>query len=397
MNRLTKTFLYAYVAAAALIVGAGQSFAAEPGDFEATLRGASIGIPLGGAPPPGLYGSVENFIGPNGTGVGQNSQTNGAGTGGRGITVFGEAIAPALIWGTGWKILGADVTFAAIEPLFTVGGLTNLCAPTLTGVPAQASCVGTEPLAFGGGAGAFFENVHNTVVTGALSWDLKNGWHVSAGLAGNIPDGSTYNGTLAPDYWTISPTFAAAYFSKDWVITANFQYDINGPSQGHTGSYAAIQANVPSASLPIPAALVTSPNGCVGFNCPGIGYRTGDEAYLDWAIEYKGLIKNVAIGPAGYFKWQPGNDSPGQGWTCAGLAASPVYGTTGLTCGKAQDFALGGIISYNTGGTDLELIVTDSVGDTEDNFKGVSIFTRVNFKLWGPEAPAPAPIIGKAK
>ncbi len=90
---LTKTTLYGAIAAAGLFAATAPSFAVEPGDFQATLRGSTIGIPAGALPPPGLYGGLETFVGPNGVGKGQNSAAEGA-NGGNGLTVFGEAIAP---------------------------------------------------------------------------------------------------------------------------------------------------------------------------------------------------------------------------------------------------------------------------------------------------------------
>lgn len=340
MTQLTRITLGGIVAALIAAGGVSQSFAEEPGDFNATLRGATIGIPLGGAPPPGLYGGFTTFTGPNGVGQGQNA----------GLTVFGQAEVASLVWGTGWKFLNADVTFAVVEPFFTVGGFD----PNSTIKP---------PIAFGDAS--FFENWHNTVWSGALSWNLGGGWHGSLGLNFQGPDGSQYNGTLNQDYWTVSPTWALAYFSKDWVLSANFEYDIHGASAGHTGLYQNI-----------------------GFPAPGIGYKSGQQLFIDWAAEYK--IGKWAIGPAGYFKFQTTDDSPGSGWTCASLAADSLPG-----CGSDQQIALGGIVSYNLGLADFDVIVTDSVYN-KDDFSGWSVFTRLTMKLWGPEAPAAKPMVAKA-
>src|SRR5215471_1104376 len=139
MNRIVQRAIYACGFVASLMA-TNQSFAVEPGDFQATLRGVSIGIPLAAAPPPGLYGGLETFIGINNPGVGQNSAAAGA-NGGKGITVFGEAIIPALFWSTGWQFLGANVTFGVVQPFFTVAGFQTDC--TVAG----GLCVGTPPIA----------------------------------------------------------------------------------------------------------------------------------------------------------------------------------------------------------------------------------------------------------
>ena len=368
-----KTTLYAS-AVLASFAGAGQSFAVEPGDFQANLRGVTIGIPLGAAPPPGLYAGMTTFLGLNNTGVGQNSAGAGA-NGGNGLTVMGEMISASLVWSTGYNILGGDLTFAAIQPFFTVAGFETNCTPTIAG------CVGAAPIAFGAGAGAFFENMHNTIWSSSLSWNWKNGWFTSAGLQIQAPDGSQYNGTLNQDYWTISPTFAIAYLSKDWHLSANFLYDFHSASKGHTGSYAAVAYNVPGPG--------------VGYAAPGIGYTTGNQLFIDWAAKYN--YGKWQFGPVGYFKFQTTADSPGSGWTCATLAASPLYGPS-MGCGRATDIALGAMVGLNLGAANLEIYATDSVY-TQDDFKGLSIFTRLSFQLWGVEPPAPTKtgLITKAK
>ncbi len=361
MTRLTRPGPCGLAAAALVLAGAmGTSLASEPGDFQANLRGDTIGIPLGAAPPPGLYAGMLTFIGLNGVGEGQDSAAAGAGQYRRGLTVLGASIDPDLMWATGWKVLGADVTFTVVQPFFTVAGLSTNC------VPAGTLCVGTEPIAYGAGSGSFYENVHNTIWSSALSWNLGNGWHGSGGFSFQGPDGSQYDGTLNDDYWTFSPTAALAYLSPSWTITANLDYDVHTASAGHTGSYAAVAANVPG----LPA----------GFAAPGIGYIGGQQADVDWAAEYK--TGQWAFGPAGYFKWQTTADRPGSGWTCAALTASPLYGPS-LSCGRTTDIALGGIVDYDLGGADFQIIATDEVY-TEDAFKGVSIFTRLSFKLWQP-------------
>jgi hypothetical protein len=63
-----------------------------------------------------------------------------------------------------------------------------------------------------------------------------------------------------------------------------------------------------------------------------------------------------------------------------------------LTCGKTEDIALGAIASYDFGPAELQTWVTDSVY-TQDDFKGVSVFSRLSFKIGGPP---PAPMATKA-
>jgi hypothetical protein len=366
MPRQTTKVFYGSAAMAALLLTTSQSFAVEPGDFQATLRGVTIGVPLGAAPPPGFYSSIESFTGPNGVGVGQNGAAEGANAG-RGLTVFGQAESLSLVWSTGYNIFGGSLVLAAIQPFFTVAGLGT--QPT-AGVPT----VGTPPMDFT--TASFFENWHNTVWASAVSWNWHNGWFSSLGLNIQGPDGSQYNGTLNQDYWTVSPTAAIAYLSKEWKIAINADYDIHSASAGHTGTYAAL------------AALT----GVAAFAAPGVGYTTGNQLFIDWSAEYK--WGKFSAGPAGYFKFQTTADTPGSGFTCASLAANPMFGPS-LSCGRAEDIALGAIASYDFGPAELQTWVTDSVY-TRDDFAGWSVFSRLSFKLEGFGAPPSPPIPTKA-
>jgi hypothetical protein len=373
MTRQARNTFLSSVALAAFFLTANQSFAIEPGDFNATLAGATIGIPLGAAPPPGLYASTQSFVGPNAVGTGQNSAAAGANAG-HGLTVFGAAESVSLAWSTGYNIFGGSLVLAAIQPFFTVAGLDTNC-------PGPASCVGQPPFTFGNGS--FFENVHNTIWSSAVSWNLKNGWFTSLGFNLQGPDGSHYAGTLNQDYWTFAPTAAVAYLSKEWKIAVNADYEVHTTSRGDTGTFAAI--NALAGGIPIPA-----PNGCVGFNCPGIGWTSGNQLFIDWSAEYK--LGKLSFGPAGDFKFQTTADTPGSGWTCAALTASATYGPS-LSCGKATDISLGGIVSYDFGPAELQTWVVDSVYN-KDDFDGLKIFSRLSFKLGGP--PPAAPMATKA-
>ena len=76
MTRQARNTFLSSVALAAFFLTANQSFAIEPGDFNATLAGATIGaFPLGAAPPPGLYASTQSFVGPNAVGTGRTKRS----------------------------------------------------------------------------------------------------------------------------------------------------------------------------------------------------------------------------------------------------------------------------------------------------------------------------------
>jgi hypothetical protein len=352
MTRLRMRTLCGSVVVLALITGAQRGFAIEPGDFGQYLGGQSIGGPLAAPAPAGVYMVMDAFVSPAGVGVGQNL----------GTTVSVPLWEPTILWSTGFQMLGANFTMLATAPFYlTAAYPTN--GTTLGGN-------GSGP-PFGGAI--WSETVANTRLTPILAqWNLGQGLFAAAGLTLIVPDGSRYNGTLNPDYLTYEPTVAFAYISKDWRVIANFVYDINDPSTGHTGTYQ-IVANAPPVSFnPALAAAIAS---------IGNGYTSGQQAFLDFSATY--AIGKFEIGPVASFKWQTTADSPGGGLTCAQTAA--LLGPT-LGCGRATNYAVGGLVGYNFGIVDLQVWATDSVF-AQDDFKGVGVYTRLTFRMWGPDQP----------
>jgi hypothetical protein len=59
------------------------------------------------------------------------------------------------------------------------------------------------------------------------------------------------------------------------------------------------------------------------------------------------------------------------------------------TYGRATDVAIGALIGYDFGSLVLKLYVTDSIY-TKDDFGAVAIWTKLSFKIWGPDAGSPA-------
>ena len=198
---------------------------------------------------------------------------------------------------------------AAIQPFFTVAGLDTNC-------PGPASCVGQPPFTFGNGS--FFENVHNTIWSSAVSWNLKNGWFTSLGFNLQGPDGSHYAGTLEPGYWTFAPTAAVAYLSKEWKIAVNADYEVHTASRGDTGTFAAI--NALAGGIPIPR-----PERLRWLQLPR--HRVDQRQ----SIVHR-LVRGIQIGQAVLrtcrrLQVPTTADTPGSGWTCAALTASAAYRT----------------------------------------------------------------------
>jgi hypothetical protein len=338
MTLLTRAVIGGAVGCIAGAVLANNAAAHEPGDFSQYFRGVSIGDPVGAAPPPGVYFENTTMYAPKATGHGQVSA----------FKVNAWAEIPTLYWSTGWNFLGANVVMALSQPYYEVNAWSSVApGPPFSGA-------------------THFPAVHNIWVDPlTLSWNFRNGWFASASLAFYAPDGSRYNNSPNPDYWTFEPSAAISYLGDGWDLTARFVYNVNASSAGHTGAFAGTAA----------AAF-------------GVGYRSGDQAYLDLTATKK--FGKWEIGPVGYLKWQTTSDRPGGGFSCATMAAS-----TGVPCGRATDFAVGGLIGYDFGPVALKLFMTDSI-HTKDDFGGLLIWTKLSFRIWGPDAvEAPAKLIHK--
>src|SRR5664280_1174733 len=348
---LVTASVYGAVVGLVLLMGADRGFAMEPGNFGQTLSGTTIGAVLAAPAPPGVYGVVETFYGHNGVGTGQNL----------GTSLAVPLVAPALYWSTGYQFLGANLAMAVVQPFYDV-----------TAFPTNGATLGGNGSGPPFGGAVLFENIGNTLITPILlQWKLGNGWFASTGLTLIAPDGSRYNGTNNPDYFTYEPRAALAYIDKDWHLTANFKYDINAASKGHTGTY---------------AMLPYAPYAAIGN-----GYTSGQQAYLDLAATH--IFGKWEIGPVASLKWQTTDDTPGGGFTCAQVAA--FLGPT-LGCGRATNYSLGGLVGYNFGPVDLQVWATDSVY-TRDDYAGWAVYSRVVFKIWGNDAAPPSgPMYKKA-
>jgi hypothetical protein len=326
----------------------------EPGNFGQTVAGGTIGAPIAAPAPPGVYAIFDTYVAPTGLGLGQNVGTS-------------ETVARwagGLYWSTGFHILGANWTLGVEQPI----------SYTAT-YPTHGATLGGNGFGPPFGGAVWFQDIGNPQFTPVLlQWTLGHGWFAAAGLTLIAPIGSAYNGTLNPDYFTVQPRGAIAYLGPDWHVTANFKYDINAASKGHTGTYQIIANSFPVIFNPALAATIAS---------FGNGYQSGQELFIDVAATR--VFGNLEIGPVASFKWQTTSDVPGGGFSCAQVAA--LLGPT-RSCGNATNVSVGGLVGYNFGPVDLQAWATDSVY-TRDDFSGWGVFSRLSFRLWAQDtAPA---------
>jgi len=337
MSRL-RWIATAGLAAIAMGGVASSASAMESGTFQNRLNGATIGLPLGAAPPPGLYTGLETSY----LVITSGSSTTGASTGNQCAAIPGKgcAVLPAvaqavpLLWVPGWNFLGASYSASVVEAFYVFtacGGATSI----------NGGCGGAAPIS---GGGFVYTNTYFQPI--ALSWNLGGGWFASAGFAFTAPTGTRQTGTPNPDYWTLEPSVAVSYLGNNWLVSANFFYDFNTKSQG----------------------VCCAVNNTI---------TSGNALYGDLTALYK--IGKWSIGPVGYFEVQTTNDTG----TC-----TPVPGVN--LCGRYQTAAVGGLIGYDFGPVDLQVWLTDQfVGRDSPAGGGIVIWSRLGFRLWGPETPKP--------
>ena len=346
---MTRLRQIAMAGLAAIAIGgvASSASAMETGTFQNRLNGATIGLPLGAAPPPGIYTGLETaYLGAIATGgnSGQSAGNQCATTPatGRNCAVL-PAIAQAvpLLWVPGWNFWGATYTASVVQAFYVF---------TTCGVNGNGSCAGGSPITSGG-----FVYTNTFIQPINLSWNVGGGWFIGTAFSFTPPDGSRSGGqfTPNPDYWTFEPSIAFSYLGNQWVASANFFYDINTKSTG---------------------------NCCAGNN----SITSGNALYGDLTAVYK--IGKWSIGPVGYFEVQTTNDTGG---------CTPAPGVS--LCGRYQTAAAGGLIGYDFGPVDLQVWVTDSfVGNnTPQGTGGLNVWSRIGFKIWGPDAPAARPLVSK--
>ena len=184
----------------------------QSGTFQNRLNGATIGLPLGALPPPGLYSGTEIVY------LGLAGQNGGSGNQAPDFRCPAVAQAVPFLYVPGWNFFGATYGFGVVQAFYMVD---------VSGDSRQSEHVPpSAPI-------ATFEVLANTTWSPInLSWNLGGGWFWSVTFNFMGPDGSRWAGTPNPDYWTFEPATAISYLGNNWVMSANFFYDINTRSTG---------------------------------------------------------------------------------------------------------------------------------------------------------------------
>jgi Putative MetA-pathway of phenol degradation len=205
MTRLRQIAM-AGLAAIALGGVASSASAMETGTFQNRLNGATIGLPLGALPPPGLYTGLSTAY----LGMLSGSSNSGASTGNQCAAAGNRcAVLPAiaqavpLLWVPGWSFWGANYSASIVEAFYTFttcGGNTfNATGP----VAGSGTCGTGNPIT---GGGFVFTNLFVQPIN--LSWNLGGGWFIATAFSFTAPTGTKAGGgfTPNPDYWTLEPS-----------------------------------------------------------------------------------------------------------------------------------------------------------------------------------------------
>ncbi len=340
---------------AALAIGgmASSALAEESGSFQNRLSAATIGLPLGALPPPGLYTGLETAY----LGMPQSIPSTGTFLPGPGTHLSLPAIANAvpLLYVPGWHFLGATYGMSVVQAFYE----NTTCSAGL------GSCTGAGFFGSGNNAviGGGFVTANTTFSPLILSWNLGNGFFVSSGFNFMAPDGTRSSATLTtpnPDYWTLEIPFAVSYLSANWNITGNFFYDFNTATKGNCCVGAAAPA---------------------GVILPGLSETSGNLFYGDLHALYK--LGKWSFGPVGAFEVQTTSDT---GSACSNVVAAPLG-----VCNRFSYGQVGALVGYDFGPVDLQVWATDGIWS--QNAAGgpgtIEVYTRLGFRLWAPEAPKP--------
>lgn len=224
-------------------------FALEPGSAPQAVGGSTMGIPLSAPLPPGIYytSSTKLLNGQLKDNQGQNM----------GLELDAPASTSIFIYTPGWKVWGADYRAWLVVP-FIVAEET-ISNPMLGELGSHSNT-----------------NIANVDVHFAdLSWTLKPGQFVSAGLGAITTTGSWKLGATntSGEYWSLNPRIGYSMFSPGWNISLESYYFYN-------------------------------------FENEKTKYESGDELYFDATVLKKldHLHQGLQIGPIAYIREQVTSD-----------------------------------------------------------------------------------------
>jgi len=178
------------------------ALAREPGVPPSLPPGASMGVPVGATPPPGVYFSSRN-------GYADFELNNGSGDPlGADVTI--KSTVAQFLWVPGNELFGGKYRALLTLPFINID-------QTVTGM-----------LPLGTGDKLSLSNVQVTPID--ISWQLQPGIFMNAGLAVFLPQAGwsqtepAHNGG---NFWTFAPNAGFSYMRDGWNATLHALYLIN--------------------------------------------------------------------------------------------------------------------------------------------------------------------------
>ena len=193
----------AFVLAAACIAAPAAANAEE--GLIPYLPGVTTGIPVAALPPPGLYGTNNDYVV-----FGKVMDNNGNILP---ITVDNYSESLTAVWSSPYHILGAQYGAGIIQ------------------ISASHNVDAREA---GGGDTSSF-GLFNTILQPLnLSWEINPHLFVATAHSVYIKDGEFHASSgvrdqtsYANNFWTYEPSVAISYLDRGWDLTANVLYDFN--------------------------------------------------------------------------------------------------------------------------------------------------------------------------
>ena len=136
MTRLKSIALSGFAATLFVTGAVNKGFAVEPADYENYLRGATVGLPLGAAPPPGLYSGITALFGVNSYAHGNQALPVPTDFPSVGVGV-------PLLWSTGWNVFGANYSMSMVQGFYVAYSWTTNAGGPAFG-PGQAAGISPE-------------------------------------------------------------------------------------------------------------------------------------------------------------------------------------------------------------------------------------------------------------
>ena len=211
---------FACAAGLAAVLVSAQASAEE--NWTPHLPGVTEGLAAGALPPPGFYFLNTTMLAPFSL-----YDKNGNGNGVK-ADIFVDV--PMVLWNPGIKVLGADYAVGLAQPITHV----------------STSGGGMDESSWG-----LFETI---LMPAKLAWQLPSDFHIAAGLAVYVPDGTAQKTVISYrdgdykgvpnsiNYWALEPSLGISLLHDGWNVSANINYDINFKNQdsGYTSGNALV-------------------------------------------------------------------------------------------------------------------------------------------------------------